>query len=99
VSTHTTTQPLRGSYLFPPLEDATVSDAMHPGIHACPADMPLRSVARMMSNYRVHAVAVLGVADDDDPSNGTQMVHFFVFDRSSCITGQVWDVHGGMDMR
>ena len=27
----TTSQPHRGSYLMPSLQDATVSDAMHPG--------------------------------------------------------------------
>jgi CBS domain-containing protein len=53
----------------PPLEIATVSDAMHPGIIACPADTPLRSVARIMSNHRVHSVAVMGIADDGDPGN------------------------------
>jgi CBS domain-containing protein len=36
-----------------------VADAMHPGVISCPPDTPLRSVARMMSTYRVHAIVVL----------------------------------------
>jgi CBS domain-containing protein len=68
VPTHARTPPPRGS-LVPALADATVSDAMDPGIYACPADMPLRGVARMMSNSLVHAIAVMGIADEDDPNN------------------------------
>ncbi len=33
------------------------------------------------------------------PDKIARVVHFFVSDRSSCITGQVWDVNGGIDMR
>jgi signal-transduction protein with cAMP-binding, CBS, and nucleotidyltransferase domain len=36
-----------------------VADAMHPGVISCQPDTPLRSVARMMSTYRVHAIIVL----------------------------------------
>jgi CBS domain-containing protein len=68
VPAHTTTPPLRGA-LVPVLADATVSDAMNPGIYACPADMPLRGVARMMSNARVHAIAVMGISDEGDPDS------------------------------
>jgi hypothetical protein len=35
------------------------ADAIHPGVISCPPDTPLRSVARMMSTYRVHAIIVL----------------------------------------
>jgi CBS domain-containing protein len=41
----------------------TVADAMHPGILACPADTPLRIVAKIMANHRVHCVAVVGSPD------------------------------------
>jgi CBS domain-containing protein len=36
----------------------TVEEAMHPGVLACPPDVPLRAVARMMALYRVHAIVV-----------------------------------------
>jgi CBS domain-containing protein len=68
VAARRTTPPSRGS-LVPVLADATVCDAMNPGIYACHADMPLRGVARMMSNSRVNAVAVIGMADEADPDS------------------------------
>ena len=33
-------------------------DVMHPGMISCPGDAPLRTVARMMASYRVHAIIV-----------------------------------------
>lgn len=61
------TQPYHGSYLMPShllpsLENATVGDAMHPGVLSCPADTTLSEVARMMSAHHVHALAVMGIA-------------------------------------
>ena len=41
-----------------PTTTLRVADVMHPGTIACPADTPLRSVARMMATYRVHAIIV-----------------------------------------
>lgn len=41
-----------------PLAGLRVADAMHPGLVTCPPEAPLRSVARMMATYRVHAVLV-----------------------------------------
>lgn len=41
-----------------PLRKLRVAEAMHPGMIACPPDTPLRSVARMMATYRVHAIVV-----------------------------------------
>lgn len=35
-----------------------VADAMHPGLVTCSPDASLRTVARMMATYRVHAVLV-----------------------------------------
>jgi CBS domain-containing protein len=35
-----------------------VADAMHPGLISCSLDTPLRTVARMMATYRVHAILV-----------------------------------------
>jgi CBS domain-containing protein len=40
------------------LEDATVAEAMHPGVITCPVGASLRAVARMMAAYRVHCVVV-----------------------------------------
>jgi CBS domain-containing protein len=31
---------------------------MHPGMISCPPETPLRTVARMMASYRVHAIVV-----------------------------------------
>jgi CBS domain-containing protein len=33
-------------------------DAMHPGMISCPGETPLRTIARMMASYRVHAIMV-----------------------------------------
>lgn len=43
-----------------PLAGLRVADAMHTGLVTCPPDTPLRSVARMMTTYRVHAILVSG---------------------------------------
>jgi CBS domain-containing protein len=43
---------------FPNLGRLRVADAMHPGLISCAPDTPLRTVARMMATYRVHAVLV-----------------------------------------
>ena len=50
---------LMQSFQAPPIRDLRVIDAMHPGVIACPLDTGLRTVARMMATYRVHAVLVL----------------------------------------
>ena len=41
-----------------PLAQATVAEAMTPGVIACGAGATLEEVARLMASYRVHAVAV-----------------------------------------
>lgn len=43
---------------FDGLDRLRVVDAMHPGLISCPVDTPLRTVARMMATYRVHAILV-----------------------------------------
>lgn len=63
----TTSQPQRGSYLMPSLQDATVSDAMHPGILACEPDASLREVAQMMATHHVHCLAVVGISHEEPP--------------------------------
>ena len=53
-----------GSYLTPRYEHATVRDVMRHGVITCSSDTTLRTVARMMSSYHVHAVVV--TEDDGD---------------------------------
>jgi CBS domain-containing protein len=59
----TTTAPIAAR--AKPLTAALVEHAMHPGIVACSADLPLRDVARLMSTHRIHAVVV---ELDEDPA-------------------------------
>lgn len=40
-----------------------VVDVMHPGLISCRPDDPLRTVARLMATYRVHAVLVTAHGD------------------------------------
>jgi CBS domain-containing protein len=47
-----------GSFLMPRYEHATVGDVMRHGVITCSAETTLRTVARMMSSYHVHAVVV-----------------------------------------
>lgn len=55
---------LSASYLMPSLRNATVAEAMHPGIVSCPADGTLRDVARLMATHHVHWIAVMGISRD-----------------------------------
>ena len=41
-----------------PFAEATVADAMHTGVLTCPPGTPLRTAARMMATYGVHAIVV-----------------------------------------
>jgi CBS domain-containing protein len=65
----TTIEPLLGSYLMPSLEHATVSDAMHPGILSCDANVTLTDVARVMATHHVHCVAVTGITEEAPGEN------------------------------
>jgi CBS domain-containing protein len=48
------------------LDDVTVERVMHVGFVGCPLETPLRSVARLMAERRVHCVVGFGdVAEDD----------------------------------
>ena len=53
--------------LGPSLQQLKVIDAMHPGVISCPAETPLRSVARMMATYRVHAIVVTAHGSEELP--------------------------------
>ena len=55
------------SHRIRPLEDLRVIDAMHPGMISCPPETSLRTVARMMATYRVHAIIVHAHGDEDLP--------------------------------
>jgi CBS domain-containing protein len=46
------------SHRIRPLDELHVLDAMHPGMISCPPETPMRTVARMMATYRVHAILV-----------------------------------------
>ena len=50
-----------------PVRELRVIDVMHPGVIACPLDTPLRTVARMMTTYRVHAIMVIAHEGDELP--------------------------------
>lgn len=50
---------LHGRFTTPPFEEATVGDAMHPGLVACEPEASLADVAGLMTAHRVHCVALL----------------------------------------
>jgi CBS domain-containing protein len=50
-----------------PFAELRAIDAMHPGMISCPSATPLRTVARMMASYRVHAIVVHAYEDDGLP--------------------------------
>jgi CBS domain-containing protein len=52
------------------LEDVTVEEVMHHGVLACPPEAPLRTVARMMARFAIHAVVVQTVEADADEAVG-----------------------------
>jgi CBS domain-containing protein len=54
--------PARPSSSARRLRDAVVADAMHAGVVACAPDSSLSLVAWTLASYRVHCVAVAGVA-------------------------------------
>lgn len=58
--------PLHGSFLAPPFAQATVADAMHPGILTCDRDATRAEIAWTMAVHRVHCVAVMA-----PPRNGS----------------------------
>jgi CBS domain-containing protein len=57
-------QPYQGSYLMPAFENASVADAMRPGVMSCPPDVPAISIARMMATRHIHAVVIERVQVD-----------------------------------
>src|SRR3974390_1790378 len=57
--------PLRGRYLMPSLQHATVSAAMHPGILASEPDASLTEVSQTMAAHHVHCLAVVGISHEE----------------------------------
>jgi CBS domain-containing protein len=55
---------------YPALQQLRVIDAMHPGLISCSLDAPLRTVARMMATYRVHAILVTAHGEEELPGGG-----------------------------
>jgi CBS domain-containing protein len=58
------------SHRIRPLDQLRAIDAMHPGMISCPPETPLRTIARMMATYRVHAIIVHALDDDELPGGG-----------------------------
>lgn len=55
---------------YPSLGKLRVIDAMHPGLISCSPETPLRTVARMMALYRVHAILVTAHGEEELPGRG-----------------------------
>ena len=55
---------ISASYRLPPIENALVSDAMHPGVFTCEPSVSLRQVCRLMVTYHVHAIVVGSTGDE-----------------------------------
>ena len=53
--------------VYPALGQLRVVDAMHPGLISCSLDTPLRTVARLMATYRVHAILVTAHGEEQLP--------------------------------
>jgi CBS domain-containing protein len=60
-------QTAHGSFMMPRFENATVADVMRHGVITCSPDTQLRTIARMMSGYHVHALVVT----EDDGEGGS----------------------------
>jgi CBS domain-containing protein len=58
------------AHAYRALDQLRVADAMHPGLISCSLDTPLRTVARMMSTYRVHAILVASHGEEELPGGG-----------------------------
>ena len=63
--------PARGADpTYPALRQLRVIDAFHPGLVSCSVDTPLRTVARMMATYRVHAILVTAHGEEELADGG-----------------------------
>jgi hypothetical protein len=55
---------------YPALGALRVIDAMHPALITCSPDSSLRTIARMMATYRVHAIFVTAHGDEELAGGG-----------------------------
>jgi CBS domain-containing protein len=55
---------------YPSLDGLRVIDAMHPALITCSPESSLRTIARMMATYRVHAILVTAHGEDELPGGG-----------------------------
>ena len=55
---------------YPALGTLRVIDAMHPALITCSPDSSLRTIARMMATYRVHAILVTAHGDEELAGGG-----------------------------
>lgn len=58
--------PMTTTAATPSLRTFRVTDAMTTGLISCPPDTPLRTVARLMTRERVHAIYVFDYGQEDD---------------------------------
>jgi CBS domain-containing protein len=56
--------PYHGTFLGPAFDQASVADAMHPGIMTCDGDASRAEIASTMATHRVHCVAVMAPAQN-----------------------------------
>ena len=56
---------------YPALGSLRVIDAMHPALITCSPDSSLRTIARMMATYRVHAI-LLTAHGEEELAGGSQ---------------------------
>jgi len=62
----TTTLHAHDEALLTPFDEAAVGDAMSVGVISCSPETSLRTVARMMATYRVHAIFVFDHREEGD---------------------------------
>ncbi len=77
------------------LGDLRVSDAMHVGVISCTPETTLRSVARMLATYRVHAVVVFARHEGDLAHAGSWAVVTDAGLAQAARTGDVDQVTAG----
>lgn len=70
MNAHTTDDDTRNPGPYPALDALRVIDAMHPALITCSPDSSLRTIARMMATYRVHAILVTAHGDEELAGGG-----------------------------
>ena len=65
---------LDGHTPLPAFERARVGDAMRHGLMSCAAELPLRAVAAMLAEHRIHCVLISGPGLDEAGDRGWGIV-------------------------